>query len=255
MDFVASEPALNSEVGIRDSASSPGRWNDEDFVRVWDKHPSNSLKLEQLDILAAVISQNWRKGARILDLGCGTGKVEERILERLPVARFVCVDRSEMMLKFAQRRLAAHSQQCRFVRADLSRFDRIELPGRPFRFVVLVDVVHELTDPAKRKLLRFCRKNLMPDGMVLFVDRIALDLKQLGRAHAAVLRRLQRRTGVRTGQFSGCFADSRHREHEYPLALEPYLRLFRTCGLAPAVLHLHFHKALFAARPVTYSKR
>jgi SAM-dependent methyltransferase len=233
----------------RHSASTPGRWNDEDFVRVWDKHPSHPLKLEQLDILAAVVSENWRRGARVLDLGCGTGKVEERILARLPVARFVCVDRSDTMLKFARKRLAAYGQQCRFVRADLARVDRLELPDRPFRFIILVDVVHELTDPAKRKLLRFCRRNLTPDGIVLFIDRIALDVKNLGSAHAAVLRRLQRLTGIRTGQFSGCFVDSRHRDHERPLALEPYLRLFRACGFAPAVLHLHFHKALFAARP------
>ena len=234
--------------------ATPGRWNDEDFVRVWDKHVSNPLKLEQLDVLAAVVSQNWRRGARILDLGCGTGKVEERILERLPVARITCVDRSEVMLKFARRRLAPYVQQCRFVCADLGRINRVELSDRPFRFILLIDVVHELTDPAKRRLLRFCRQSLTPDGMLLSIDRIALDLKNLGSVHAALLRRLQRRTGIRTGQFSGCFADSRHRDHENPLALEPYLRLFRTCGFAPAVLHLHFHKVLFAAQPVTSSK-
>jgi len=238
-------------LAIRHSPSAPGRWGDEDFVRVWDKRPSNPLKLEQLDILTAVVSQNWRRGARILDLGCGTGKIEERILQRLPVARFVCVDRSEMMLKFAQRRLSVYAQQCRFVRADLAHLGRLELLDRPFRFVILVDVVHELTDPAKRRLLRFCRKNLAPDGMLLFIDRIALDLKHLRKAHASVLRRLQRLTGVHTGQFSGCFADSRHRDHEHPLALEPYLRMFRCCGFAPATLHLHFHKVLFAAQAPT----
>jgi tRNA (cmo5U34)-methyltransferase len=235
---------------IRSSACSPGRWGDEDFVRVWDKRPSNPLKLEQLDILSAIVKQNWRRGARILDLGCGTGKIEERILERLPVARFVCVDRSDTMLKFARKRLAAYPQQCRFVRADLARINRVELPDRPFRFIILVDVVHELTDPAKRRLLKCCRKSLTTDGMLLFIDRISLDLKNLRSVHAAVLRRLQSRTGIRSGQFSGCFADSRHRDHERPLALEPYLRTFRACGFAPAVLHLHFHKVLFAARPV-----
>jgi ubiquinone/menaquinone biosynthesis C-methylase UbiE len=228
----------------------PGRWGDRDFVKVWDSRPVNLLKAEQLDILTAVIRHNWRKGSRILDLGCGTGKTEERVFEKLPVARFSCVDRSEVMLGFARKRLAAHARQCRFVVADLSHIERLSLSDRPFRFVVLVDVVHELTDPAKRRLFRFCRRHLTHDGFLLVLDRVAVDLKRTGRAHAAVLHRLQKVAGSRTGQLSDCFADPRHRDHEHPLALEPYLRTLRVCGFTPAVLHLHFHKALFAARPV-----
>ena len=234
---------------------SSGKWSDRDFVRVWDSQPTNLLKAEQLDILAAVIRENWRKGNRILDLGCGTGKTEERILERLPVARFTCVDRSDVMLGFARKRLSAHAKQCRFVTADLSRLEQLELPEAPFRFVVLVDVVHELTDPRKRRLVRFCRQNLERDGFLLILDRIAVDLKSLSPAHAAVLHRLQHVTDSRTGQLSDGFADPRQRDHEHPLALEPYLRTLRTCGFEPAVLHLHFHKALFAARPAPTATR
>ena len=96
---------------MRHSSSMPGRWGDREFVQVWDSQPTNPLKAEQLGILANVISDNWRKGSRILDLGCGTGKTEAAILERLPVARFTCVDRSEVMLGFARKRLRAFGDQ------------------------------------------------------------------------------------------------------------------------------------------------
>jgi len=36
-------------------------------------------------------------------------------------------------------------------------------------------------------------------------------------------------------------------DHEHPLHLEPYLRMLSSADLAPAVLHLHSHKALLAA--------
>jgi SAM-dependent methyltransferase len=227
--------------------SAPGRWGDSDFVRVWDRQPANALKAEQLDIMAAVISENWRRGDRILDLGCGTGKTEERVLERLPVARFVCVDRSEVMLGFARGRLSGYAGQCRFAVHDLTRPGRLALPESPFRFIVLVDTVHELADPAKRRLFGFCHKHLARGGILLILDRIAIDLRHSGAAHKAVLRRLQQVTGSRIGQLSDCFADRRSRDHEHPLSMEDYLRLFRTSGLVPAVLHLHFHKVLFAA--------
>jgi SAM-dependent methyltransferase len=226
------------------------RWHDAAFIRVWDAQPPNPLKAEQLDILAAVIKENWRRGSRILDLGCGTGKTEALILERLPVARFTCVDRSEVMLDFARERLSRFGDQCRLVTADLTRLDTLKLPGAPFRFIITVDAIHEIPDAAKTRLFKFCRRNLTSDGLLLIHDRIALDLPRFRRPLTSVLGRLQRVTDSRSGQFSDCFADPRHHDDEHPLALEPYFRLLRRTGFSPALLHLHFHKALIAATPV-----
>ena len=228
----------------------PGRWGDRDFVRVWDSQPANLLKAEQLDILAAVIKENWRRGSRILDLGCGTGKTEALILDRLPVARFTCVDRSEVMLDFARQRLGRFADQCRFVTADLARLASLRVPGSPFRFIITVDVVHELPDVAKARLFKFCRQSLTRDGLLLILDRVALDLLRFRRAMASVLGRLQRVAGSRSGQFSDCFVDLRHQDHEHPLGLEHHFRLLCRSGFSPALLHLHLHKALIAAGPV-----
>ncbi len=231
------------------SEQQPGRWSDPEFVRNWDRRPANRLKAEQLDILAAVVKENWQVGSRILDLGCGTGKTERLLLPHLPDARFVCVDRSEVMLEFARQRLAAHTRQCRFLVHDLAHLESLRLPERSSRFILLIDAVHELTHPAKRRLFRFCRDHLSGRGLLLIIDRIALDLANLRPAHLAVLNRLQRITQSRDGQMSSSFTDPRRKDREHPLALEPYLRMLRATGFTPAVLHLHFHKVLLAATP------
>ena len=43
-----------------------------------------------------------------LDLGCGTGTLEEKALQVFPLARFVAVDPSEKMLEQARNKLAGH---------------------------------------------------------------------------------------------------------------------------------------------------
>ncbi len=227
------------------------RWRDRAFVRVWDAQPPTPLRAEQLDILATVVRDGFRKDSRILDLGCGTGKVEKLIFERLPEARFTCVDRSPVMLELARDKLKRHASQCRFVQSDLVRLSPLALPGRPFQFILSVNAIHELTHPTKLRLFSLCRRSIARTGLLLILDRLAIDNRSLHRPYESVLRRLQRVSGTDSGEYSAHFADPNHKSDEHPATLEQYLHWLRRAGFSPALLHLHFHKALIAAAPAT----
>ena len=56
---------------------------------------------------------------RVLDAGCGTGRVTELLLERLPRGRVVALDASAAMLDQARGRLARFGDRVDYVRADL----------------------------------------------------------------------------------------------------------------------------------------
>jgi trans-aconitate 2-methyltransferase len=56
----------------------------------------------------------------VLDAGCGTGRVTEHLLARLPHGRVVALDASDAMLAEAARRLAWAGDRVTFVRADLT---------------------------------------------------------------------------------------------------------------------------------------
>ena len=56
---------------------------------------------------------------RVLDAGCGSGRVTEALAERLPNGRVVALDASPAMLEEARRRLARFGNRVTFVQADL----------------------------------------------------------------------------------------------------------------------------------------
>ena len=69
---------------------------------------------------------------RVLDAGCGSGRVTELLLERLPNGAVVALDQSASMLDEARRRLRRFGDRIDFVQADL---------GRPLPIAEPVDAV------------------------------------------------------------------------------------------------------------------
>lgn len=57
---------------------------------------------------------------RVLDAGCGSGRVTEVVAERLPAGRVIALDASPSMLAEARRRLARFGDRVEFVEADLA---------------------------------------------------------------------------------------------------------------------------------------
>jgi trans-aconitate 2-methyltransferase len=62
-----------------------------------------------------------RGDERVLDAGCGSGRVTERLAERLPAGRVVALDGSPSMIDAARDRLARFGDRIDFVVADLGR--------------------------------------------------------------------------------------------------------------------------------------
>ena len=58
---------------------------------------------------------------RVLDAGCGSGRVTELLLERLPQGHVVALDGSPSMIEEARRRLARFGDRVEYLRADLAR--------------------------------------------------------------------------------------------------------------------------------------
>jgi trans-aconitate 2-methyltransferase len=90
-----------------------GDWNASSYDRVAD--PQTRWGAEVLERLPL------DGGETVLDAGCGTGRVTELLLGRLPRGRVVALDFSSAMLGEARKRLASFGDRVAYVEADLAR--------------------------------------------------------------------------------------------------------------------------------------
>ena len=79
---------------------------------------------------------------RVLDAGCGSGRVTERLAERLPDGRIVALDGSPSMIETARARLARFGDRVEYVVADLGR----PLPIDPVDAILSTATFHWVPD-------------------------------------------------------------------------------------------------------------
>ena len=105
-------------------------------ARTYDK-ASEPQQEWATDVLARV--EGIAPDARVLDVGCGTGRVTEALLELVPRGRVLALDASADMVELARRRLGD--------RADVWRQDALDLDlDEPVDAIVSTATLHWVTD-------------------------------------------------------------------------------------------------------------
>jgi ubiquinone/menaquinone biosynthesis C-methylase UbiE len=151
--------------------------------------------LERLDAGFVRAAVRWaRSGARVLDVGTGSGSIPLKMALRRPDLTLVGVDLSEGMLRAARERLksAGLGGRLRFRRADARR-----LPFRrgSFDLVISNSLIHHLADPVP--VLDEIARVLAPGGRIFLRDlrrpgpsRIRAHIRRHGRFYKGEMLRL-----------------------------------------------------------------
>jgi trans-aconitate 2-methyltransferase len=104
-------------------------------------------------------------GARVLDAGCGSGRVTEMLLRRHPGVTVVALDATESMLDHARDRLAPFGDRVQFVLGDLEDDVETALGGVPVDAVLSTGTLHWIRDHAR--LFQELAKVLTPGGALV----------------------------------------------------------------------------------------
>lgn len=104
-------------------------------------------------------------GIRVLDVGCGQGRILHRLAELYPHSQFTGMDLSPEAMAYA-RTEAAHRglQNIQFMTVDLSDFD-MTAEAEGFDFIPTFDAVHDQAQPLN--VLKGIHRALKSDGVYL----------------------------------------------------------------------------------------
>ena len=151
----------------------PYRWNTTDFAAGYDAsagavHPHyRAIQDAILDLLSAALDD----GGLIVDLGGGSGRLMERILDRWPAASGMVLDQSEPFLALAERRLTRFGPRATCVLTRLQDRWAEHLPAKASA-IVSMSAIHHLELAEKRSLYRQCAEALAPGGLLLNGDEV-----------------------------------------------------------------------------------
>ena len=128
-------------------------------IRQWDG-PSYDRISGPMEALGLEVLARLELGGDevVLDAGCGSGRITQALIDRLPRGRVIAVDASASMVEAARERLGAD--------ADVRRLDLLELElDEPVDAVISTATFHWIAD--HDRLFRRLHQALRPGGRLL----------------------------------------------------------------------------------------
>jgi ubiquinone/menaquinone biosynthesis C-methylase UbiE len=118
--------------------------------------------------LVSGLAERLASGIQMLDVGCGRGRIINRLAELYPKSRFTGMDlSSEAILSAWQDAAEKKLRNIEFIVADLSQFDETA-EAESFDLVATFDAIHDQAKPLN--VLRGIRRTLRSDGIYLMQD-------------------------------------------------------------------------------------
>ncbi|MGQ0813510.1 MAG: class I SAM-dependent methyltransferase [Gemmatimonadota bacterium] len=118
--------------------------------------------------LVPAIADRLATGIRVLDVGCGRGRIMTRLAELFPRSSFVGIDLSPDAIGFARAEATKKGlTNIEFLVADASNFDELAQP-ESFDFITTFDAIHDQAKPLN--VLKGIQRALRSDGVYLMQD-------------------------------------------------------------------------------------
>ena len=178
---------------------------------------------------------------KILDLGMGSGKLAEVILNKYPNSSITGVDFSEKMLAMSKLRLDKFGNRVKLLSLD---FDK-DLPKDNFDLVIMILALHHLEDPHKGKMVKKLYKKLNSPGALLIGDLTKSQSPRITDLYMDLWRENLRNNGYSEEYIAKCYHEKYELE-DIPATLENNLKWLKDAKFKEVeVFWKRYHFAVF----------
>lgn len=192
--------------------------------------------------------------ASILELGCGTGELSLKVLQRFPEANVTALDYSPRMLEFARQKVdaAGYGQRWRGIQADFGDWANNAVSediGTGFEGCISSLAIHHLSDEMKLQLFTHIYSCLHSGGAFWNADPILPEIPQLSEVYKEVREDWARKQGTTLAEVRGKIGKSQaygYSDSDRLATLEDHLQMLQTAGFdGVAVLWKYYGLAVF----------
>jgi tRNA (cmo5U34)-methyltransferase len=129
------------------------------------------------------------KPKKILELGCGTGNLTQKIIEKYPEAKIYLVDISDEIIEQCKKRFN-NNKNLIFLNSD---FNDLDFKNEKFSLVLSSIAIHHIKDDDKAKLFRKIYKWLDDSGVFMYFDQfkgatVEIYKKNIDKWHEEILK-------------------------------------------------------------------
>jgi ubiquinone/menaquinone biosynthesis C-methylase UbiE len=113
------------------------------------------------------MTQQLQSGARVLEVGCGTGRFLMNMAKAWPQAHCTGIDIDPTGIEIARNKIGTAGLESSL---EVIAGDIADLPQASFDAVVMIEVLHEIAPQIRQHVIEGCAHVLRPGGWLLIVD-------------------------------------------------------------------------------------